>query len=244
MDLKLTGFNVLVTGGAAGIGAAIVESFLKEGANVYFCSRSEASVANLQNTLKDLPGSCHGKALDIADCEGFTTWLAEIGKVDIYVPNAATFSGEWDVSAAVDIQANADNIEAVVPYLEKAANPAITYIGSIAALVAMNGMEVYSATKAAMTHYMKSLSQRLMAKGIRVNTVAPGEIFVEGGAWDRVKQNNPEMYKAALAANPMGRMGEPGEVANVVTFLSSPLASFVTGSVVVVDGGRTQHIQG
>lgn len=244
MDLKLTGANVVVTGGAAGIGASIVEAFAREGANVYFCSRSEDKVHTLQEQLSALPGQCRGKALDISDQKAFSQWLSDIGSIDVYVPNAASFARDWETAAAVDMKANAENIEAILPYLRQSKIPAITYIGSIAAHVSMLNMEVYAATKAAVTHYMKSLSHRLIGEGIRVNTVAPGEVFVKDGAWDRVKRDNPDLYKAAMAANPMGRFAEAHEIAASVVFLSSPQSSFTSGSILVVDGCRTQHVQG
>jgi NAD(P)-dependent dehydrogenase (short-subunit alcohol dehydrogenase family) len=104
-------------------------------------------------------------------------------------------------------------------------------------------MDAYGAVKATMTHYMKTLSKKLIPKKIRVNTVSPGDTFFEGGFWDTVKQNQFDMYEQTVLANPMGRLCTPEEVANVVVFVSSPMASFVSGDNWLVDGAATNHIQ-
>jgi NAD(P)-dependent dehydrogenase (short-subunit alcohol dehydrogenase family) len=99
----------------------------------------------------------------------------------------------------------------------------------------------YGAAKAAMAHYMKSLSARLLP-AIRVNTVSPGDTLVDGGFWDRIRQQDTAAFERAVARNPLGRLATPQEIARVVVFLSSPAASFVAGSNWYVDGGSTQHV--
>lgn len=244
MDLDLAGMNVVVTGGSAGIGAALVERFAQEGANVAFCSRSAANVERMLAALETYPVRRHGKVLDVTDREGFSEWLATLGKVDIFIPNVSAISADWAASVATDLEATVQCTEAAIPFLRQSSRPAITYIGSKAATFATPGFEAYGAMKAALTHYMKSLGKRLLPDGIRVNTVSPGDTFVEGGFWDRMKSQLPEVYQATLAANPLGRFGTPREVADAVVFLSSPLASFICGSHLLVDGGATDHVHG
>ena len=101
----------------------------------------------------------------------------------------------------------------------------------------------HGAFKAALIHYTQGLAFQLAGKGIRANTVSPGNTYFEGGAWNQIKDGNPALYAQALALNPSGRMGTPQEMANAVAFISSPAASFITGSNLVVDGARTRGVQ-
>jgi 3-oxoacyl-[acyl-carrier protein] reductase len=101
----------------------------------------------------------------------------------------------------------------------------------------------YNAMKAALLQYAGALAQDLSSQGIRVNAVSPGPIFVEGGAWDMVKQNMAPFYEATLGDIPLGRMGTAEEVAAQVALLTSPLSGYTTGTNVVIDGGMTKRIQ-
>jgi NAD(P)-dependent dehydrogenase (short-subunit alcohol dehydrogenase family) len=101
----------------------------------------------------------------------------------------------------------------------------------------------YNVVKAGIINYAKNLSQAHAAKGIRVNTVSPGPIYFEGGAWERIKGSAPHAYKNALKNIPIGRMGTPQDVAAAVMYLSSPAAGFVTGTNLVLDGGFTKRVQ-
>lgn len=242
MDLNLDKKSVVVTGGSAGIGAAIVQEFLKEGCRVAFCSRSEENV-NKMLAMNSGQKNLTAKVLDVRDSEGFVKWLSEIKSIDIFVPNVSALSCDWDETISVDLKATVNNIAMVVPYLEKSDSPAITYIGSKAGSLPMPAYEAYGAIKAGMMHYMKTLSKKLISSGIRVNTVSPGDTFVEGGFWDNIKKNAPDVYEYTVTSNPMGRLCTPEEVAKVVAFVSSPVASYVSGNNWLVDGAATNHIQ-
>ena len=101
----------------------------------------------------------------------------------------------------------------------------------------------YGTMKAALIHYVQSLAYQLAGQGVRANTVSPGNTFFEGGVWDSIQQGNPDLYDAALALNPTGRMGTPQEMARAVVFLASPLSSFTSGTNLVVDGALTRGVQ-
>lgn len=243
MDLNLSGLTAVVTGGTGGIGGAIVRTFAQEGCNVAFCSRSQRNVDAMLQLLAPFPIKAIGRAIDVADAVAVENWLDEIGALDIFVPNVSAISPDWEASIALDILATVRCTQAAIPYLRKSAHGAITYIGSLICGRATPEVPGYSAAKAAMTHYMKSLSRQLAGDGIRVNTVSPGITFVEGGWWDQVKSQAPPMYEAQLQQHPMGRFASADEVARVVAFISSPAASYVSGANWFVDGGETQHVQ-
>lgn len=235
--------RVAVTGGTAGIGAAIVRGFAQEGAHVAFCSRSAARVAAMTESLTGYPVEARGTVVDVTDADALGGWIEGLGRIDILVPNVSAISPDWAMSIDTDMRATIRATEAAIPLLARSRAPAITYIGSKAATFGTPGHEAYGAAKAAMAHYMKSLSRRLVSRGIRVNTVAPGDVFVEGGFWDRVRQASPADYQETLDANPMGRLATPEEIAHVAVFVSCPRASFVNGAHYLVDGGATDHVQ-
>jgi 3-oxoacyl-[acyl-carrier protein] reductase len=242
MDLQLTGLKAVVTGGSAGIGAAIVRVLAAEGCDVAFCARNPARIDAMLRSVEGLPGAVTANALDVADRDRFAAWLATLGGFDIFVPNVSALSGQWEAALATDIRATVAATEAAVPVLQRSRHAAITYIGSKAGSLAAPSGAAYGAAKAAMAHYMKSLSVRLLP-AVRVNTVSPGDTLFPGGLWDEVRLNDPTKFGKVLARNPMQRLASPDEVARVVAFVSSPAASFVAGANWYVDGGSVSHVQ-
>jgi 3-oxoacyl-[acyl-carrier protein] reductase len=130
-----------------------------------------------------------------------------------------------------------------MPALEKSDAGAIVAISSIAAVESSGSVRPYNAVKAAVIAYVSNLAGALASRNIRANCVSPGTIYFEGGVWHQRELDAPEIYKGALAGNPMGRMGSAEEVANAVVFLASPAASFVTGTNLIVDGAFTNRVQ-
>ena len=242
MNLNLQGLTVVVTGGSAGIGAAIVRTFAAEGCRVFFCARQAQGVRQMVAATKGSAGKVQGTVLDVVDTPAFHTWLNDIGPIDIFVPNVSAMSLDWDATLAIDIKATVALAESAIPHLSESNHAAITYIGSKASSLAAPGSSPYGAAKAAMAHYMKSLSARLLPT-IRVNTVSPGDTLSDGGLWDKVQREEPERYLAVVRRNPMRRLATPDEIARVVAFISSPAASFVSGANWYVDGGSTSHVQ-
>ena len=242
MNLNLQGLKVVVTGGSAGIGAAIVRTFAAEGCRVFFCARQAQGVRQMVAATNGSAGKVQGTVLDVVDTPAFHTWLNDIGPIDIFVPNVSALSLDWDATLAIDIKATVALAESAIPHLSGSNHAAITYIGSKASSLAAPGSSPYGAAKAAMAHYMKSMSARLLPT-IRVNTVSPGDTLSDGGLWDKVQREEPEHYLAVVQRNPMRRLATPDEIARVVAFISSPAASFVSGANWYVDGGSTSHVQ-
>jgi 3-oxoacyl-[acyl-carrier protein] reductase len=242
MNLHLSGLTAVVTGGSSGIGAAIVRVLAEEGCNVAFCARDRGRIASMLASVECLPGKVSARALDVADISAFEVWLASLGGFDIFVPNVSALSENWDATIDTDIRATVNATEAAVPYLARSPCAAITYIGSKAGSLAAPQSAAYGASKAAMAHFMKSLSSRLLP-AIRVNTVSPGDTLAPGGIWDTVRVKEPDTFAKVIGRNPMERLATPDEVARVVAFVSSPAASFVAGANWYVDGGSIAHVQ-
>lgn len=242
MNLALSGLTAVVTGGSSGIGSAIVKAFAAEGCNVIFCARNRSRIDTMLDSVQSLPGNVSADAVDVNDQTAFTAWLNSAPQFNIFVPNVSALSGDWRTSIETDVQATVNATEAALPLLLKSKHAAITYIGSKAGSLASPGSPAYGAAKAAMAHYMKSLSSRLLPS-VRVNTVSPGDTLTENGLWDRVRVDDPEAYKRVVFRNPLGRLATPDEIARVVVFISSPAASFVAGANWYVDGGSISHVQ-
>lgn len=251
MDLGLKGKKVAVTGGSRGIGRAIAELMICEGADVALCARDAEAVEGAVTALSR-SGKAIGSAVDVADKAALQGWIASaaeaLGGLDILVPNVSAGGGQtdekgWRANLEVDILGATNAIEAAMPSLRASDAGSIVVIATTAAVEDFLGPQTYNAMKAALIVHSQGLAQALAGSGIRVNAVSPGPIFVEGGAWDFIKSNLSDLYDSTLAAQPMGRMGSAQEVARAVAFLASPAASWITGVNLVVDGGFTKRVQ-
>lgn len=251
MDLQLAGARVLVTGGTRGIGRAIVEAFVQEGADVGFCARGPAEVAATESALGG-PPRARGAALDVASSAGLARWVdsaAEaMGGIDTVVANVSALAipdseESWRASFEVDLMHTVRLVHAAMPYLERSAGGSVIAVSSASGRESDFAAGPYGTFKTAIVGYMHGLALQVAPRGIRANTVSPGNVYFEGGVWQRIERESPELYKAALALNPTGRMGTPEEVAAAVVFLASPRASRVTGTNLVVDGALTRGVQ-
>ena len=252
MDLGLKGLRAVVTGGTKGIGRAIVETLAREGVDVAFCARTDSDVEPAQDAIAALGVRAFGTALDIADVVALKDWVGKaavsLGGIDIVVANVSALSigpGEesWRSGFEVDLMGCVRLVEAAMPSLEASGAASIVSISSVSGREVDFAAGPYGAFKAALIHYTQGLAFQLAGKGIRANSVSPGNTYFEGGVWHRIQEGNPALYKTALDLNPTGRMGTPQEIANAVVFLASPAASFITGTNLVVDGALTRGVQ-
>ncbi len=253
MDLGLRDKNVLITGATQGIGRRVAELFAEEGANVAICSRTEESVWRAVKEIALLAdGRIVGAACNIKNKDEYEAWIAamaeQLGGVDVFIPNVSAGGGadsekNWWKNFEIDVLGAVRGVEAVLPLFEKRGGGAVTMISTTAAVETFMVPQAYNAMKAALITYAKQLSQAHGDKGVRVNTVSPGPIYFDGGAWDMIKISNEKFYERTEKTHALGRLGTPDEVARCVVFLSSPAASWVTGANLVVDGGYTKRVQ-
>ncbi|MDR5758727.1 SDR family oxidoreductase [Caballeronia sp. LZ035] len=253
MDLQLKGLRAIVTGGTKGIGLAIARTLAAEGADVAICARDAAAVETTAQALAELGGArASGAAVDVADGAALKAWVARVGAdwggLDIVVANVSALAigndiESWRKEFETDLLGTVNLVDAAMPFLEA------SQAASIVAISSVSGREIdfaagpYGVFKAALIHYMQGLANQLAAKGIRANTVSPGNVYFEGGVWDWIEHNDAALFERALALNPTGRMARPQEIANAVAFIASPAASFVSGANFVVDGALTRGVQ-
>jgi NAD(P)-dependent dehydrogenase (short-subunit alcohol dehydrogenase family) len=251
MDLQLAGKRVLVTGGSRGIGRAIVEGFLEEGAVVGFCARDEQAVASTAGELVGR-GQVTGSVVDVGDAEALAAWVQTsadaMGGIDVVVANVSALAipdtdENWQLSLNVDVMHTVRLVKAAMPFLEQSDAPSIIAISSVSGRESDFASGPYGTAKTAIVGYIHGLAFQLAEKGIRANTVSPGNTYFEGGVWQSIETGNPELYEMAVGLNPTGHMGTPADVAGPVVFLASPVASRVSGTNLVVDGALTRGIQ-
>jgi 3-oxoacyl-[acyl-carrier protein] reductase len=246
MDLQLAGAGVVITGASRGIGRATALAFAREGAQLAVCARGDADLADAARAIAGCGAKVHAQTCDVADAGALDAFLedarAALGRIDVLVNNASALAvgadpGSWDSAFRVDLMPAVRASERVAVWMRDARRGSIIHVSSTAALEGP-GPAAYSALKAALVSHAKNLAFQLAPAGVRVNCVAPGAIEFPGGIWDRARRDLPERYAAMRADNPSGRLGTPEEVADVIMFLGSHAARWVTGALIAVDGGQ------
>jgi 3-oxoacyl-[acyl-carrier protein] reductase len=247
MDLGLRGKSAVVTGASKGIGRSIALRLAEEGVGVAICARGEPQLRDTEAELRARSVPVYAAVCDVGDAEALDGFLdtarAKLGGVDILVnnPSGLGFADDeatWQSTLNVDLMAAVRASWKVTPWMDGGGGGAIIHISSIAGLEALGFPPSYGAAKAALVSHSKSLALALAPRKIRVNTVAPGSIEFAGGLWAQARQGNPDFYGAVLKTIPWGRMGTPEEVADVVVFLASERASWITGTCIAVDGAQ------
>ena len=250
--LRLDGRTAFVTGGAQGIGLACAEALGEAGARVVIADRDEdgleLAVANLRS--KDV--SCRGQAFDVTDSAAVTeaadAMMQEEGRIDILVNNAGIARSDTaaeDVEdelwlSVLDVNLNGSFwcARAFGKHMLAARQGAIVNVGSMSGFIVNRpqAQSYYNASKAAVHQLTKSLAAEWADRGVRVNAVAPTYIATPLNAF---ADKGSEMYRRWIDGTPQGRLGEPEEVASIALFLASDMASLMTGSIVLADGGYT-----
>ena len=249
MDLGLNGKNALITGATKGIGRAIAETLLAEGASVAICARNaegvEAAVAEMSSL-----GTVVGSAVDAADGDALAAWVAsaadQLGGIDTYVHNTsgkpARSTDAWINNFNIDLMSLILGVGAASDALADGGGSVISIGTTAVAEHFASGSGSYSAFKAAVTNWTLGQAQVLGAKGIRCNVVSPGPIFIEGGDWNMIKDNMAPFFEATQKNHPGGDLGTAQDVADAVTFLASERAKHVNGVNLTVDGGFLKRI--
>jgi len=256
MDLGLSGKVALITGASRGIGRAIALSLAAEGCRVVLCARGrealDAAVAEARQRA-GAGGGATGVVADVTTAEGVTALIetarSSFGGVDVVVNNVGG-SGARDFASADEADFRSVLERNLFPALRvsMAARPHLAARGGgVIVLVASiwgreaGGGPSYNVAKAAEISLAKAMGRDLAREKIRVVSVAPGSVLFPGGGWERRQQADPEGIAAFVAREiPFGRFGRPDEIADVVTFLCSARAGWITGACIPVDGGQSK----
>ncbi|MBE6409735.1 MAG: 3-oxoacyl-[Akkermansia sp.] len=245
---RLAGKTAVVTGAGRGIGQSVAQRFAAEGAKVILISRNPASCGNAADVINaEYPGSCKAFPCDVADAGAVENCvkeiLAEYTTIDILVNNAGiTKDGllmrmkesDWDAVITTNLKSVFLFVKAFQRTLMKSPAGRIINLSSIVGMTGNVGQANYAASKAGVIGFTKSMAQEIASRKVTVNAIAPG--FIATDMTDAI----PEKAKEAMLARiPLGDLGKPEDIANCALFLASDEARYITGQVIVCDGGMT-----
>jgi 3-oxoacyl-[acyl-carrier protein] reductase len=244
--MMLKGKKAIVTGGSRGIGNAIVREFLVNGATVYSISRTPAgNQAELEAVARDGGGTLHWREADVGKEEEITKAVdgivAEAGTVDVLVNNAGITrdglifrmqTADWEQVLRANLTSAFLASRAVARFMIKQHSGCIICISSVSGIMGNAGQVNYSASKAGLIGFSKSLAHEVASRGVRVNVIAPG--FIET---DMTRALGEKARDALMQRIPLGRAGAASDVAALAAFLASDAAAYITGQVIPVDGG-------
>lgn len=244
--MLLKGKKAVVTGGSKGIGKTIVEAFLKEGASVWYISRSECAQADELQKLADENGvTVTWKQGSVSDSAAMAAVSAEILKeaeqIDVLVNNAGiTKDGlvfmmkdeAWNDVLATNLSSCFYLSKSFGRAMAKKRSGSIINVSSVVGVIGNGGQTNYAASKAGIIGFTKSLAREIAGRGVRVNAIAPG--FIKSDMSEAIPEAAKEEFMKKI---PFGRIGDPEEVASVVVFLASEMSTYITGQVLGIDGG-------
>jgi 3-oxoacyl-[acyl-carrier protein] reductase len=246
-SLPLTGRRAVVTGSSRGIGKAIALALAAAGADVAVHGRSEAGCQESAAQIESLGRECLRYGVDLSETAATESMFADIltrwGRIDILVNNAGVTrdslllrmkEDDWDEVLRVNLKSAFTSTKAASKAMMRQRSGTIINIASVVGISGNAGQANYSASKAGLIGFTKSMARELASRGITVNAVAPGYIDTDmtAGLSDELKQK-------VLAGVPLGRLGAPEDIAHAVLFLASDGARYITGQTLVVDGGMT-----
>ncbi len=243
-----TNYGVAIAGGSRGIGRAIALDFLQAGARVSVCARGREGLDALATAAGAHANRLHTHACDLSRVDDIERWIGAaaqaLGGMDVLVNNATGYGfreddESWLTDFNVDLMAAVRASRFAVPHLRQSEQACILHTSSIGSFRPRTMGPPYAAMKAALNHYTRTQALALAPDRIRVNAIAPGSIEFPGGVWDRVKHEKPEQYAQVLSTIPFERFGTPEEVSGLALFLASPLAGWITGQIMTVDGGQS-----
>ena len=261
MELKLNNQTILITGSSEGIGRGIAEEFLKEEAIVYVTGRKDKTVENTSSDFSKLYGSgkvqqfvgdfCNQKILNdlkqyiVKKTKGLDHLICNIGS-GASVPPLHEDISEFQRMLDINLLNAVGVVNQLYPLLEKSVSkvgyfPSITFIGSICGVETLGCPVAYASAKSALISYAKNISIPLGKKGIRVNTITPGNIMFPGSTWEKkIKEDKKNVEKMLKDEVPLQCFGSVQDIASTVVFLASEKAKFVNGANWVIDGGQTR----
>jgi NAD(P)-dependent dehydrogenase (short-subunit alcohol dehydrogenase family) len=245
----MSGRVVIVTGGTRGIGLALAEGYVAAGARVVVASRKEDACHKAATRLTEMGGEAIGVPTHLGDLEALERLVArtmdEYGAIDVVVNNAANalaqplgqFTPEaWAKSFEVNLRGPVFLVQASLPHLTESPHAAVLNVISAGAFLFSPVVSMYAAAKAAMMSFTRSMASEFASRGIRVNALAPGSVDT-----DMVRNNSPEAQESMSKASLLRRIASPDEMVGPALLLTSDAGSYITGQVVLADGGLVPH---
>jgi NAD(P)-dependent dehydrogenase (short-subunit alcohol dehydrogenase family) len=245
---RLEGKVAVITGGNSGIGLATAQLFVTEGAYVFITGRRQTELDDAVKKIGDNVTGVQGDVSNLADIDRlYDTVKEQKGRIDVLFANAGILEvarletiseAHFDKTLNINVKGVLFTVQKALPLFKDGGSIILT--GSVNTSKAFEGSSVYSATKAAVRSFARSFTVELKSRKIRVNVVSPGPTETPMTRFSDFGVSGEQIKKSLVAAIPLGRMGSPSEVANVVLFLASDDSSFVTGIELFVDGGMAQ----